>query len=274
MKYLKSFKSLNESNRFLHIKEVLETIEDMCLDIKDEGFKVVFGTMPSGVNLPDYANFDENLNDLQIKKTSLGKELLYVKFDINNNKDFRNDEKVLELFINTITSINRYLINEDLLVKAFWTKETVVRNRNDHGKNEFFHHKNIDSLINAIDWSRSEKLSNMVSGINNIKIQKRDNIDFRYLLDARITFTGQPLLEEAKDFRIDIGLKATESDYEDIKEIIDNFNQDNREGDDKDFEATVGTVLIFSRFGSVLVKIDSKYFKYFISYILNNNYFY
>jgi len=259
MKYLKSFKSLNESNRFLHIKEVLETIEDMCLDIKDEGFKVIFGIMPSGVNLPDLANFDENLNDLQIKKASLGKELLYVKFDINNNKDFRNDEKVLELFINTITSINNYLINEDLDIKSYWTKEKVVRNRSDHGRNEFFNHKNIDSLINAIDWSRSEKLSNIVSGINNIKIQKRDNIDFRYLLDVRIAFTGHPLLEEAKDFRIDIGLQATDSDYVSIKDIVNDFNQDNREGDDKEFEATVGTVRTKNSSGrSYLVMVDDK----------------
>jgi hypothetical protein len=64
---------------------------------------------------------------------------------------------------------------------------------------------------------------------------KTDDISFRSLLDVRIVFTGQPLLEESKDFKV--GLQATESDYESLKEIIDDFNQNNFEGDNKNFEA-------------------------------------
>ncbi len=218
MKYLKSFNSLNESNRFIHIKEVIDTIEDMCLDIKDEGFKIVFGTMPTALNNASFANFDENLDDLSIKMSSLGHRVIYVKFDINNNKDFRSDEKVLELFINTITSVYNYLVSEDLLIKGLWTKEIVVRNRNDHGKNEFFYHQSIDELINTIDWLREERLSGMVSTIDNIKMKKRDNIDFRYLVDARISFMGRPLLDES--------IQISESDVDDINDIIDDFNSE------------------------------------------------
>ena len=48
MKYLKSFGGLiKESNRFLHFKEVLDTIEDLSLDFKDDGGETIFGNMPS-----------------------------------------------------------------------------------------------------------------------------------------------------------------------------------------------------------------------------------
>lgn len=218
MKYLKSFSALNESNRFLHMKEVLDTIDDMCLDLKDEGFKIMFGTMPTAISNPSFANFDENLDDLAIKTTSLGRRVIYVKFDIDNNKDFRSDEKILELFINTITSVYNYLVSEDLLINGLWTKELVVRNRNDHGKNEFFYHQSIDELVNTIDWLREERLSGMVSTINNIKMKKRSNIDFSYLLDARISFMGQPLLDES--------IQISESDVDDINDIIDDFNSE------------------------------------------------
>jgi hypothetical protein len=115
----------------------------------------------------------------------------------------------------------------------------VARRRTDYGKNEFFSYKSIDELINSIDYVRTEKLNQIVSqaGIR----MKADDISFRSLLDVRIVFTGQPLLEESKDFKV--GLKATESDYESLKEIIDDFNQSNFEGDDKDFEATIHSKL-------------------------------
>ena len=60
MRHLRPFENYNnlqlfESTRFTHLKEVLDTIEDMCLDIKDEGFETSFGIMPNGENV---ANFD------------------------------------------------------------------------------------------------------------------------------------------------------------------------------------------------------------------------
>jgi len=257
MRYLSTY---NESNRFLHFKEVLDTIDDMCLELKDEGFNIVFGIMPHGTTNPDFACFDENLDDISTKMCSLGKKVMYVKFDIvDNYRSFRNDENILELFINTITSVYNYLISEDLIVKGLWTKESVVRNRSDYGKNEFFYNQNLNDLVNSIDWLREERLTNIVRTIDNVKLKKRDNISFSYLLDVRISFTGQPLIEEAKDFRVDIGLKASESDYENLKDIIDDFNQNNQENKDGKFEATIGRVRTKNSYGKgYIIMIDDK----------------
>ena len=244
MKYLKSFGGLiKESNRFLHFKEVLDTIEDLSLDFTDDGGETIFGNMPSVG-----ANFDENLDDIFIKMASLGKKSVYVKFDIQNIKkssDGRLSEESLELLIDTINSVYNYLLGEGMVVQNFWTKELVAKKRSDYGrgkfaKNEFFSYKTIDELINSIDFVRTEKLDQMVSGAG-IKM-KKDDIIFRSLLDVRIVFSGQSILEESKDFIVD-GLQANESDYEDLKEIIDDFNQNNIEGDDKDFEATIHSKL-------------------------------
>ena len=43
MKYLKSFSSLNEENRFLNLKEVLKYIEDLSSVFRIEGFETLFG---------------------------------------------------------------------------------------------------------------------------------------------------------------------------------------------------------------------------------------
>ena len=238
MKYLKSFGGLiKESNRFLHFKEVLDTIEDLSLDFKDDGGETIFGNIPSVG-----ANFDENLDDIFIKMASLGKKSVYVKFDIQNIKkssDGRLSEESLELLIDTINSVYNYLLGEGMVVQNFWAKELVARKRSDYGKNEFFSYKTIDELINSIDFVRTEKLDQMVSSTG-IKM-KKDDIIFRSLLDVRIVFSGHPILEESKDFRVE--LQANESDYESLKEIIDDFNQNNIEGDDKDFEATIHSKL-------------------------------
>jgi hypothetical protein len=242
MKYLKSFVGLiKESNRFLHFREVLDTIEDLSLDFTDEGGEVIFGIMPS--QDIHYANFDQNLNDIDIKMASMGKRSVYVKFDIQNIKKSSGigklSEESLEIVIDTITSVHNYLVGEGMVVQNFWTKEIVARRRTDYGKNEFFSYNTIDELLNSVDVIRAEKLGQLV-GQAGIKM-KTDDISFRSLLDVRIVFTGQPLLEESKDFKV--GLKATESDYESLKEIIDDFNQSNFEGDDKDFEATIHSKL-------------------------------
>jgi len=242
MKYLKSFVGLiKESNRFLNFKEVLDTIEDLSLDFTDEGGEVIFGNMPTADI--HYANFDENLDDISIKMASIGKKSVYVKFDIQNIKKSSGigklSEESLEIVIDTITSVHNYLVGEGMVVRNFWTKEIVARRRSDYGKNEFFSYNTIDDLLNSVDVIRAEKLGQLVSQAG-IKM-KTDDISFRSLLDVRIVFTGQPLLEESKDFKV--GLKATESDYESLKEIIDDFNQSNFEGDDKDFEATIHSKL-------------------------------
>ena len=128
----------------------------------------------------------------------MGKKSIYVKFDIKNLKDSiydELDEKSLKLLIETITTVNNYLLSEDIVVQKFWTKELVARRGIDYGGGEFFKYDTIAELLNTIDVVRAEKLDQMVSQVG-IKM-KRDDISFRSLIDVRIVFTGQPLAEES-----------------------------------------------------------------------------
>ena len=237
MKYLKSFSSLNESNRFLNLKEVLNYIKELSSNFTDEGFETLFGIMPGAIHHPEIANFDENLDDIQIKMASMGKSVIYFKLDLKNIKDqsfhgkLNNDE--LDLLITTITSIYKYLIHEDLIISGLWSKNFNYYQKRRSELNQFKHFTSLDELVKSV--------RNYNSNPNT------------YVEDVRIAFTGQPYkefdgwkLEESKDFRVD-RLQATESDYEDIKEIIDDFNQSNFEGDDKDFEVVIHSKL-FGRY--------------------------
>jgi hypothetical protein len=230
MKYLKSFSALNESNRFLNLKEVLNYIEDLSSDFTDDGFETLFGIMPGAIHHPEIENFDENLDDIQIKMASMGKSVIYFKLDLKNIKDqsfdgrLNNDE--LDLLISTITSIYKYLIHEDLIISGLWTKNFVPRGLK---RIQFNHFTSLDELIKqVIDYNSNSST---------------------YVNDVRIAFTGHPYkefdgwkLEESKDFRVD-GLQVTESDYESLKEIVDDFNQNNFEGDNKDFEVVIHSKL-------------------------------
>jgi hypothetical protein len=186
-------------------------------------------------------NFDENLDDIQIKMASMGKSVIYFKLDLKNIKDqsfggkLNNDE--LDLLITTITSIYKYLIHEDLIISGLWSKNFNYYQKRRSELNQFKHFNSLDELVKSIRNYNSNSST--------------------YVEDVRIAFTGQPYkefdgwkLEESKDFRVD-RLQATESDYEDIKEIIDDFNQSNFEGDDKDFEVVIHSKL-FGRY----VKVD------------------
>ena len=233
MKYLITY---NESNRYLNLKEVLNYVEDLSSDFTDEGFETLFGIMPGAIHHPEIVNFDENLDDIQIKMASMGKSVIYFKLDLKNIKDqsfggkLDNDE--LDLLITTITSIYKYLIHEDLIISGLWTK--AFNQSNGFKTNFVFNHfTSLDELVKQV-----------------INYNSNPNT---YVEDVRIAFTGQPYkefdgwkLEESKDFRVD-RLQATESDYEDIKEIIDDFNQSNFEGDNKDFEVAIHSKL-FGRY--------------------------
>ncbi len=81
MKFIKSYNELiNESTRFKHFSNVLDTVEDLVIDFKDEGGEVVFGVMPTGDY--NYHNFDEALDDVSIKMAAIGKKSVYVKLDV------------------------------------------------------------------------------------------------------------------------------------------------------------------------------------------------
>ena len=230
MKYLRTY---NESNRYLNLKEVLATINDLSSDFTDEGFETLFGIMPGAIHHPEIANFDENLDDIQIKMASMGKSVIYFKLDSKNIKDesfggkLNNDE--LDLLITTITSIYKYLIHEELIISGLWLKHFNYYQKIRSKTNQFNHFTSLDELVKSVRNYNSNSST--------------------YVEDVRIAFTGHPYkefdgwkLEESNDFRVD-GLQATESDYEDIKEIIDDFNQNNIEGDDKDFEAKIHSKL-------------------------------
>lgn len=230
MKYLRTY---NESNRYLNLKEVLATINDLSSDFTDEGFETLFGIMPGAIHHPKMVNFDENLDDIQIKMASMGKSVIYFKLDSKNIKDesfggkLNNDE--LDLLITTITSIYKYLIHEDLIISGLWSKHFNYYQKIRSETNRFKHFTSLDELVKSVRNYNSNSST--------------------YVTDVRIAFTGQPYkefdgwkLEESNDFRVD-GLQAAKSDYEDIKEIIDDFNQSNFEGDDKDFEATIHSKL-------------------------------
>ena len=230
MKYLITY---NESNRYLNLKEVLNYVEDLSSDFTDEGFETLFGIMPGAIHHPEIANFDENLDDIQIKMASMGKSVIYFKLDLKNIKDqsfggkLNNDE--LDLLITTITSIYNYLIHEDLIISGLWSKHFNYYQKIRSKTNQFNHFTSLDELVKSVRNYNSNSST--------------------YVTDVRIAFTGQPYkefdgwkLEESNDFIVD-GLQAAKSDYEDIKEIIDDFNQSNFEGDDKDFEATIHSKL-------------------------------
>jgi len=220
MKYLKSFGALNESNRFLHMKEVLDTLEDLSFDFTDEGFETNFGIMSSQtLHDPDFASFDENLYDIQIKMSSIGKSIIYFKLNLKNMKDQfsgKLNEEEIQILTSTIKSIDEFLKSEEMVISGFWVKYILKRT-----KYEFKRFNNLEDLLRFIYEC------NDINNLNN------------YFVDVRISFMGQPILDESKDFKVDIGLQATESDYEDLKDIIDDFNQNNIEGDNKDFEATI-----------------------------------
>jgi len=233
MKYLKSFSSLKESNRYLNLKEVLNYVEDLSSVFRIEGFETLFGIMPGAIHHPEMANFDENLDDIQIKMASMGKSVIYFKLDLKNIKDqsfggkLNNDE--LDLLITTITSIYKYLIHEDLIISGLWSKNFNYYQKRRSELNQFKHFTSLDELVKSIRNYNSNSST--------------------YVEDVRIAFTGQPYkefdgwkLEESKDFRVD-GLQAAESDYKDIKDIINDFNWSNFDGDDKDFEATIHSKL-------------------------------
>jgi hypothetical protein len=177
MKYLKYINLFEALNGFNHVKEVLNTIDDLCLDIKDDGFNISFGVMPRGLTRPNIANFDENINDYFLEQASLGEIVLYVKFDIISNfKNYKNRESLINL-INTFVSVYKYLISEDVIISNFWFKKSTKY------ADIFNNYKDINELINRIDWDKRDKLNNRLP-IN----MRTTNVAEVSPLDIRIAF--------------------------------------------------------------------------------------
>ncbi len=199
MKYLKSFRALNESNRFLHMKEVLDTLEELSFDFTDDGFETSFGIMSSQtLHNPDFGSFDENLDDIQIKMSSIGRSIIYFKLNLRNMKDQMsgklNDEEI-QILTSTIKSIDEFLKSEEMVISGFWVKYILKRT-----KYEFKRFNNTEDLLRFIYEC------NDVNNLNN------------YVVDVRVSFMGQPLLDES--------IQISESDVDDINDIIDDFNSE------------------------------------------------
>ncbi len=199
MKYLKSFRALNESNRFLHMREVLDTLEELSFDFTDDGFETSFGIMSSQtLHNPDFGSFDENLDDIQIKMSSIGRSIIYFKLNLRNMKDQfsgkLNDEEI-QVLTSTIKSIDEFLKSEEMVISGFWAKYILKRT-----KYEFKRFNNKEDLLRFIYEC------NDVNNLNN------------YVVDVRFSFMGQPLLDES--------IQISESDVDDINDIIDDFNSE------------------------------------------------
>jgi hypothetical protein len=199
MKYLKSFRALNESNRFLHMREVLDTLEELSFDFTDDGFETSFGIMSSQtLHDPDFGSFDENLDDIQIKMSSIGRSIIYFKLNLRNMKDQfsgkLNDEEI-KVLTSTIKSIDEFLKSEEMVISGFWVKYILKRT-----KYEFKRFNNTEDLLRFIYEC------NDVNNLNN------------YVVDVRVSFMGQPLLDES--------IQISESDVDDINDIIDDFNSE------------------------------------------------
>lgn len=197
MKYLKSFRALNESNRFLHMREVLDTLEELSFDFTDDGFETSFGIMSSQtLHDPNFGSFDENLDDIQIKMSSIGRSIIYFKLNLRNMKDQfsgkLNDEEI-QVLTSTIKSIDEFLKSEEMVISGFWAKYILKRT-----KYEFKRFNNKEDLLRFIYEC------NDVNNLNN------------YVVDVRFSFMGQPLLDES--------IQISESDVDDINDIIDDFN--------------------------------------------------
>jgi len=96
----------NESNNFLHLKEVIQTLKDMSVDLLDEGISFSFGTYDK------LGTFKSQFSDISIKMATLGKLEIYISYDLNNLND-----KQRKLMSSTILSVLSYLENEDFRIR-------------------------------------------------------------------------------------------------------------------------------------------------------------
>ena len=203
MKYLQSF---FESSRYLILQEVITQIKELSLFLKDEGFELSFGIMPTGGSITKYANFDDqgpgsNLGDIQLKMISLGKMVAFYKINLSGllpsrlfTKAGNNclDDNHKEMVCDVVLSIADLFEREEIEVVGFWYRSCEVDR---HGFNRTnFEFVNLEKLLEAI-----------TSGI---------------ALDIRIAFTGQKLLSESTSQKLE------KSDLLDIEDLVKDYNED------------------------------------------------
>jgi hypothetical protein len=203
MKYLQSF---FESSRFSHLREVIAEIKELSLFLRDEGFELSFGIMPSARTLPDYANFDDqgpntNLGDIQLKMISLGKMVAFYKVDLSSilsdgvTKQYgynHLDDEQKVMVCDVILSIVDLFTREDIEIVGFWYKWTEFKPSGIPVRN--FSFVDLENLLDAIKIGIAQ--------------------------DIRIAFTGQKLLKESS------GSKLEMSDLLNIEEIVRDYNDE------------------------------------------------
>jgi hypothetical protein len=213
MKYLQSF---FESLRFSHLQEVITEIKELSLFLKDEGFEISFGIMPSGLSMPDYANFDDqgsgtNLGDIQLKMISLGKMVSFYKINLSNTlqpdepyeilfttgKKYRdnclNDEQK-EMVCDVVLSVVDLFRREGIVVVGFWYKSSEEQRHLDRFFRTNFSFVDLEKLLDAIKIGIAS--------------------------DIRIAFTGQKLLDESLTPKLEM------SELMDIEEIVKDYNEE------------------------------------------------
>jgi hypothetical protein len=213
MKYLQSF---FESSRFSHLQGVITEIKELSLFLKDEGFEISFGIMPTGLSMPNYANFDDqgsgtNLGDIQLKMISTGKMVSFYKIDLSSplqpgepyeilfttgtkyRDNCLNDEQK-EMVCDVVLSVVDLFRREGIVIVGFWYKSSEEQRHLDRFFRTNFSFVDLEKLLDAIKIGIA--------------------------LDIRIAFTGQKLLKESS------GPELEMSDLLNIEEIVRDYNDE------------------------------------------------
>lgn len=213
MKYLQNF---FESSRFSHLQEVITEIKELSLFLKDEGFEISFGIMPTGLSMPNYANFDDqgsgtNLGDIQLKMISLGKMVSFYKMDLSSPLQPGDPYEILfttgtkyrdnclsdeqkEMVCDVVLSVVDLFRREGIVVVGFWYKSSEEQRHLDRFFRTNFSFVDLEKLLDAIKIGIAQ--------------------------DIRIAFTGQKLLKESSASELEV------SDLLNIEEIVRDYNDE------------------------------------------------
>ena len=214
MKYLQNF---FESSRFSHLQEVITEIKELSLFLKDEGFEISFGIMPTGFSMPNYANFDDqgsgtNLGDIQLKMISLGKMVSFYKMDLSSPlqpgepyeilftqtgtkcRDNCLSDEQKEMVCDVVLSVVDLFRREGIVVVGFWYKSSEEQRHLDRFFRTNFSFVDLEKLLDAIKIGIAQ--------------------------DIRIAFTGQKLLKESSASELEV------SDLLNIEEIVRDYNDE------------------------------------------------
>jgi hypothetical protein len=106
MKYLKSFSALDESNRFLHMKEVLDTLEELSLDFTDEGQPLLEESIQ--ISESDIDEIEDIIDDFNSECADEGQ--FHIKADLNfavkMRKSFSGNKRSVGQYVVTLSDMS------------------------------------------------------------------------------------------------------------------------------------------------------------------------